>query len=213
MSLSKSPLTYEEEKALHAQGYSLVAGLDEVGRGPLAGPVVAGVVVLPPEPQGTWVGLIRDSKQMTVNQRNLVLPYLEQEALAVSTGFASHREIDQIGIAAATRLAMQRGLESLSIQPQFLILDAFPLPEVQIPQKPIIRGDSLCLSIAAASVVAKVTRDCYMEGQDVLYPRYGFAKNKGYPTQDHLKNLRTFGPSPIHRMSFAPVANWRDTSQ
>lgn len=200
--------TNEEEEALHSQGYSLVAGLDEVGRGPLAGPVVAGVVVLPPSPQGPWVGLIRDSKQMTPNQREAVLPYLHDEALGIETGAASHVEIDELGIVAATRLAMQRALDSLALRPQFLLLDAFPLPNVPIPQKPIIRGDSLCLSIAAASVIAKTTRDRFMVEQDALYPSYAFARNKGYATREHLHNLRALGPCPIHRYSFAPVTNW-----
>jgi ribonuclease HII len=199
---------YEEEEALLRQGYSLVAGLDEVGRGPLAGPVMAGVVILPPYPQGRWVGLIRDSKQMTPTQRQEVLPYLQDEALGIETGAASHEEIDELGIVAATRLAMQRALDSLALRPQFLLLDAFPLPGVPIPQKPIVHGDSLCLSIAAASIVAKVTRDRFMVEQHALYPSYGFARNKGYPTQEHLDNLRALGPCPIHRFSFAPVAEW-----
>ena len=200
--------TFREEAALLGQGYSLVAGLDEAGRGPLAGPVVAGVAILPPNPDWPWIGLIRDSKQMTPSQRERALGYLQDAAVALEAGISSPKEIDELGIVAATRLAMQRALNSLALLPQFLLLDAFPLPGVGIPQKPIVHGDSLCLSIAAASVVAKVTRDSIMEEQDALYPRYGFAKHKGYPTREHLDNLRDHGPCLIHRYSFAPVREW-----
>jgi ribonuclease HII len=198
--------TYREEASLLAQGCSLVAGLDEVGRGPLAGPVVAGVVILRPDPKGSWVRLIRDSKQMTPAQRSYVLPYLQKEALGIETGASSPQEIDEIGIVGATRLAMRRALDALALSPQFLLLDAFPLPGVGIPQKPIVHGDALCLSIAAASIVAKVTRDRLMVQQDTLYPSYGFARHKGYGTQEHLRRLRAIGPCAIHRYSFAPVA-------
>ena len=206
---SRATPTYREEAHLLAQGCSLVAGLDEVGRGPLAGPVVAGVVILPPNPRGHWVKLVRDSKQMTPAQRNYVMPYLREKALGIETGESSSREIDELGIVRATRLAMQRALDGLALLPQFLLLDAFPLPDVHIPQKAIVHGDALCLSIAAASVVAKVTRDRFMEEQDALYPSYGFARHKGYATQEHLRKLRANGPCPIHRYSFAPVAGWR----
>ena len=200
--------SYEEEATLLAQGYSMVAGLDEVGRGPLAGPVVAGVAVLPPNLSGNWVGMVRDSKQMTPAQREHVLPYLRESALALEVGISSSQEIDDLGIVGATRLAMKRALDGLALTPQFLLLDAFPLPGVAIPQKPIVHGDALCLSIAAASVVAKVTRDRIMEEQDALFPSYGFARHKGYATREHLRNLRDHGPCPIHRRSFAPVRDW-----
>ena len=186
----------------------MVAGLDEVGRGPLAGPVVAGVAVLPPNLSGSWVGMVRDSKQMTPAQREHVLPYLRESALALEVGISSSQEIDDLGIVGATRLAMKRALDGLALTPQFLLLDAFPLPGVAIPQKPIVHGDALCLSIAAASVVAKVTRDRIMEEQDALFPSYGFARHKGYATREHLRNLRDHGPCPIHRRSFAPVRDW-----
>lgn len=200
--------SYEEEASLLAQGYSMVAGLDEVGRGPLAGPVVAGVAVLPPNLSGPWVGMVRDSKQMTPTQREYVLPHLQESALALEVGMSSPQEIDDLGIVGATRLAMRRALDGLALTPQFLLLDAFPLPGVQIPQKPIVHGDALCLSIAAASVVAKVVRDRIMEEQDALFPSYGFARHKGYATREHLRNLRDHGPCPIHRRSFAPVREW-----
>ena len=200
--------TYHEESTLRDKGYSLVAGMDEAGRGPLAGPVVAGVVILPPNPSGHWVRLLRDSKQMTRAQREYVLPYLEEIALGIGTGVSSPEEIDQKGIVPATRLAMRRALDSLALIPQYLLLDAFPLPGVKIPQKPIVHGDAVCFSIAAASVVAKVTRDRIMEEQDVSYPSYGFASHKGYGTPEHFAKLREQGPCPIHRYSFAPLRQW-----
>lgn len=203
--------TYREERALLRQGYSLVAGVDEVGRGPLAGPVVAGLAILPPNPRGRWVRHVRDSKQLTPGQRQSALGLLEDVAITLQVGISSHEEVDEHGIVAATRLAMERALNSVPLLPQFLLLDAFPLPGVVIPQKPIVHGDALCLSIAAASIVAKVTRDRIMEQQDDLYPRYGFAKHKGYATEEHLRNLRALGPSPIHRHSFAPVKAWSST--
>ena len=182
-----------------------MAGLDEAGRGPLAGPVVAGAAVLPPGLSGDWVGLIRDSKQMTRAQREYVLAHLEDFALALAAESSSHQEVDELGIVGATRLAMRRALSALPVQPDYLLLDAFPLPGVGTPQKPIVHGDAKCLSIAAASVVAKVTRDRFMEEQDGLYPAYGFARHKGYPTREHLHKLRALGPCSIHRYSFAPV--------
>ena len=204
---SQAP-TVCEEVALLGQGYHFVAGLDEVGRGPLAGPVVAGVVILPPNPKGKWRRLIRDSKQLTHAQRERALSYLQEEALALEVGISSNEEVDEFGIVDATRTAMQRALNSLAILPQFLLLDAISLPRVSIPQKSIVHGDALCLSIAAASIVAKVARDRIMEEQDSLYPSYGFASHKGYATERHLRVLKAKGPCPIHRRSFAPVKDW-----
>ena len=200
--------TYREETVLLDQGFSLVAGLDEVGRGPLAGPVLAAVAVLPPRPRGRWVRMVRDSKQLTPKQRDQVMPYLRDVALALEVGASSPQEVDELGIAPATRLAMKRAVNALPLHPTFLLLDAFPLPEVPIPQKAIVKGDALCLSIAAASIVAKVTRDRIMRYQDELYPGYGFAEHKGYATGKHLANLRRLGPCPIHRYSFAPVKEY-----
>ena len=200
--------TYQEEASLLGLGYSLVAGLDEVGRGPLAGPVLAGLVVFPANPKGRWVRLIRDSKQMTPAQREHALPYIEDSALALSIGASTPQEIDELGIVGATRLAMARALGSVALLPQFLLLDALTLPAVDIPQRAIVRGDSLCLSIAAASIVAKVARDSLMRDEDAAYPGYGFAQHKGYCTPEHLRNLRRLGPCSIHRYSFAPVKEW-----
>lgn len=201
--------TYDEEAYLLRRGFYLVAGVDEAGRGPLAGPVVAGVVILPPDPDGEWVPLVRDSKQMTRLRREEVFDCLNEEALGVAAGVSSHGEIDEHGIVPATRLAVRRAISSLALQPQFLLLDAFPIPGVDIPQKPIVHGDALCLSIAAASIVAKVTRDRLMEEQDALYPEYGFARHKGYATREHLRLLDERGPCPIHRHSFSPIRHWQ----
>ena len=197
--------TYREELALFDQGFSLVAGLDEAGRGPLAGPVVAGVAVLPQRPEGPWVGLVRDSKQMTRAQRDEVLPHLRASALALEVGVSGPDEIDELGIVRATCLAMERALNSMALLPQYLLLDAFPLPGAKIPQKPIVHGDALCLSIAAASIVAKVTRDRMMEEADSRYPGYGFSRHKGYATREHLRRLKLRGPCAIHRYTYAPV--------
>ncbi len=197
--------TFDEETVLIERGYSLVAGLDEVGRGPLAGPVVAGVAILPPDLEPDLAARINDSKQLTPKQRRDVLGPLREAALGLETGASSAREIDDIGIVRATRLAMRRALDNLLLTPHFLLLDAFPLPEVSIPQKPIIRGDALCLSIAAASIVAKVTRDRVMAEADAKYPGYRFASNKGYASSYHLSVLETKGPCPIHRFSFSPM--------
>ena len=194
-----------EETALLGQGYSLVAGMDEAGRGPLAGPVVAGLIILPRSLSGPWVKDIRDSKVMTRIQREKVFGHLEEEALGFQSGAASALEIDQLGIVPATRLAMTRALNALALMPQFLLLDAFPLPGVDIPQLAIVKGAATCLSIAAASVVAKVTRDRMMEELDEQFPGYGFAQNKGYGTGEHMRILEELGPCPIHRFSFEPI--------
>ena len=197
---------FKEETALLSAGYSCIAGLDEVGRGPIAGPVVAGAVVLPHPPRRSWMRGIRDSKALTGPQREELAPIIEREALGAQVGMSTSEEIDRLGIVKATHRAMERALDSLTPAPQHLLLDAFPLPTVPLPQTPIIKGDAHCLSIAAASIVAKVARDRMMDEADELYPGYGFADHKGYATSQHLANLRRLGPSPIHRYSFAPVS-------
>ena len=200
--------SYKEEAGLLEQGYVMVAGVDEAGRGPLAGPVVAGAVVLPPNPKGRWVRRVRDSKEMTALERNRVYGRLRQVALGIEAGSASEEEIDEIGIVPATQLAMKRAIVALALQPQFLILDAITVPELDVPQRSIIDGDALCLSIAAASIVAKVTRDRFMVQQHERYPGYGFLRNKGYATAEHLRRLRSLGPCPLHRYTFAPIKGW-----
>ena len=194
------------EHTLRELGFRRVAGIDEVGRGPLAGPVTASAVVMPEEVPETWFGLIRDSKQMSAERREFACEQIQLHARAVGVGSASSTEIDLMGIVPATRLAMTRALEDLDVAPDHLLIDALELPEVDLPQTPIIKGDAISISIAAASVVAKVTRDRLMVGSyELRHPGYGFARNKGYGTAEHMAALRMLGPCPIHRYSFAPV--------
>ena len=195
-----------EESALIALGYSYVAGIDEVGRGPLAGPVVAGLVVFPPGIKGRWLRSVRDSKLLSRKEREDVLPRIRAACLAAETGMSSAQEIDEVGIVPATRLAVSRALGSMALLPQYLLVDALDLPDVDIPQKSIVHGDARCLSIAAASIVAKVERDRLMTEADERYPGYSFASNKGYASAEHLRALESLGPCEIHRLSFAPIS-------
>lgn len=197
-----------EETALQGLGYSYVAGIDEVGRGPLAGPVMAGVVVFPPGLRGRWLRSVRDSKVLTAKQREDILPRIRDTAIVAEVGSSSAAEVDEIGIVPATRLAIERALNSIPLLPQYLLLDALDLPAVKIPQKSIIDGDAKCVSIAAASIVAKVERDRLMAEADEQYPGYAFASNKGYGTAQHLRELRERGPCEIHRFTFAPVRDF-----
>ena len=194
-----------EENGLRATGYRIIAGLDEAGRGPIAGPVVAGAAVLPHKIEGDWSQLIRDSKKLTPAQRESALLRLADTSAVISTGSASATEIDRIGIVPAVRLAMIRALETLPLAPDFLLLDAFPLPDSNLPQKAIVKGDASCMSIAAASIAAKVERDRVMCELDEKFPGYGFAIHKGYCTNVHIEALNELGPSTIHRITFAPV--------
>ena len=194
------------EQRLSALGFSYVAGVDEVGRGPLAGPVTAAAVIMPEEIPDTWSGLIRDSKQLSSERREFACEQIRLHARAVGVGSASSSEIDSMGIVPATRLAMTRALDDLGTVPDHLLIDALELPDVGLPQTPIIKGDAISISIAAASIVAKVTRDRLMaESYESRHPGYGFARNKGYGTAEHMEALQTLGPCPIHRYSFAPV--------
>ena len=205
MGYSSPPPTFAEELALYARGYHLIAGIDEVGRGPLAGPLVAAAVVLPLNFNLPWLSGVRDSKQITPRQREAIFSHIQESGLAWATGIVSPQEVDSSGITAATKNAMLQAVHLLPQRPSFLLIDALPLPESGMPHKAIIKGDQLCLSIAAASIVAKVTRDRMMEEEDLRYPGYGFAAHKGYHTRAHLEHLHRLGPSPIHRRSFAPV--------
>ena len=196
----------EEERRLHLQGYSQVAGVDEVGRGPLAGPVVAAAVILP-DLKGRRVRnvtLIRDSKLLRPQEREIAAVLVRRIAVSASIGSAGPDEIDRMGIAPATRLAMRRALEGLPQPPDHLLVDAFPLAWRNLPYTAIVGGDRLCTAIAAASIVAKVYRDALMVEMDSRYPGYGFAGHKGYATKAHLHALAQLGPCPIHRRSFSP---------
>jgi len=194
-----------EERALWLQGLDLVAGVDEVGRGPLAGPVVAAAVILSPSSDFRWLFHVRDSKQLSSSHRRELAAYIWRDALAIGVGFISHTAVDRLRIAEATRQAMLRAVGELRRRPQYLIIDALSLPACSLPHKGIIGGDARCISIAAASIVAKVARDRYMQGQDRRFSGYDFARNKGYPTRRHLDALHRLGPCDLHRRSFAPV--------
>jgi len=201
--------TLEEEEALLSQGYSFIAGLDEAGRGCLAGPVVAAAVMLPLTAHiATLLDMlegVRDSKQMTAAAREHCFTLIQQHALAISVGIGSVALIDRRNILQATKLVMKDALAQLSPAPQALLLDALALHDVPLPQRSLIKGDVRCLSIAAASVIAKVTRDRLMLLLHQEYPAYGFNQHKGYGTPSHLAALQLYGATPHHRQSFAPV--------
>ncbi len=204
MRRDQSP-TYDEETALLEEGYAVIAGVDEAGRGSLAGPVVAGAVVFPLYSDQDWIAGIRDSKLLTPRRRKAALQSMCDASVTMAAGVASSREIDGTGIVEATRTAMARAIDALPVLPDFLLLDAILLPDVDIPQRSIIKGDAKCLSIAAASIVAKVTRDSMMQDLDGEYPGYGFAQHKGYGTRQHINALDNLGACPLHRRTFAPV--------
>jgi ribonuclease HII len=195
------------ERRLQTQGSWRIAGVDEAGRGPLAGPGVAAAVVLPPDLSGSepWLGLVNDSKRLSAAQRERALEFIHRHSLAVGVGQADHREIDETGIVPATIKAMLQAVAKLPVPPDHLLLDFIPIKTCPHPYQAIVRGDSISYSIAAASIVAKVTRDRLMQQADPDFPGYCFARHKGYPTVEHLARLQALGPCPIHRRSFAPV--------
>ncbi|HDN79683.1 MAG TPA: ribonuclease HII [Chloroflexi bacterium] len=195
------------ERELLEQGYRFIAGLDEAGRGAWAGPVVAGAVILPFDAPFLEEALaeVNDSKKLKPAQREELFEVISTIALSIGVGFVPPQRIDQVGIVQATKEAMMLALSQLSPCPHFLLIDYLELPFISIPQKGIASGDALCLSIASASVVAKVCRDRWMAAMDKRYPGYSFASNKGYGTPFHRQALMRLGPSPIHRHSFAPV--------
>jgi ribonuclease HII len=191
------------EKALWSTNIQIIAGIDEAGRGSLAGDVAAAAVIFPNNTALLRVlSGVRDSKQMTPAQREHWAEEIKREATGWSVGFASSLEIDTMGIAPATRLAIRRALNSLPISPQHLLVDYIKLPECAIPQTPLVKGDARCLSIAAASVLAKTARDDLMRRYDQEYPGYGFARHKGYGTASHRAAIAQMGASPLHRHSF-----------
>ncbi len=190
------------ETSAWACGFRRIAGLDEAGRGPLAGPVVVAVVILPRR----WsLPLLDDSKLLSANQRSALYASIINHAQGWGIGTASEKEIDSLNILGATRLAGYRAIQHLNSPPDYLLLDALHIPSVLIRQRPIIKGDQLSISIAAASVVAKVTRDRIMDTYHERFPEYQFHLHKGYPTPAHLKRLHEFGPCAGHRLSFRPV--------
>ncbi|MDE6894870.1 MAG: ribonuclease HII [Lachnospiraceae bacterium] len=186
----------------------LICGIDEAGRGPLAGPVVAGAVILPRDCQILY---LNDSKKLTARRRELLYEEIMEKALAVGTGVVSHARIDEINILQATYEAMRQAIEKLGMEPDILLNDAVTIPEVTLKQVPIIKGDAKSVSIAAASVIAKVTRDRMMVEMDQKYPGYGFASNKGYGSAAHIASIREMGPCEIHRKTF--IRNFTDHAE
>ena len=193
-------LRYESE--LLRAGYRTIAGTDEAGRGPLAGPVVAAAVILYPE---QMLSGVNDSKKLTERQRERLFPLIMAEARAVAIGICDHGEIDKLNILRASLEAMRRAVTSLTVAADFILIDGTFSLTLELPQQTIIKGDSLSLSIAAASIIAKVTRDRLMVEYDALYPGYGFAAHKGYPSAAHRAAIARLGPCPIHRKSFRGV--------
>jgi len=195
--------TEEFEQEARRCGYRRIAGVDEAGRGPLAGPVVAAAVILPVRCR--LIG-VDDSKQLSVSERDRLYAAIMDRAVGVGVGSSPAEEIDRINILEATKLAMRRALGELSPAPDYVLIDAVSLTGVLMPVRPIIKGDALSLSIAAASIVAKVTRDRLMAQFHEIYPQYNFLSHKGYGTEEHLARLAEYGPSPVHRRTFAPVS-------
>ena len=189
------------EKKLYKKNITLIAGVDEVGRGPLVGPVVAAAVILP---KNYKLDGLDDSKKLTEKKREKLFPIIMNDAIAVGIGECSAKEIDEINIYEASRKAMMKELDNLKVKPEYILVDAMPL-FTEIPHEAIIHGDALSLSIAAASVIAKVTRDKMMIDLDKEYPMYGFKKHKGYPTKLHLENLHKYGPLENYRFTYGPV--------
>lgn len=190
---------WEIEKTWADRGFHAICGIDEAGRGPLAGPVCAVAVILP---EGLEIPGLNDSKKLTDKKRRELFPIIEEQALAYGIGWASQEEIDDINILQATFLAMSRAVEQLNIRPDLALVDGNRAPTLDLPVETVVKGDSLSASIAAASVLAKVSRDDVMLRMAEEYPGYGFEVHKGYGTKAHYEALRTFGPSPIHRRTF-----------
>ncbi len=203
-------MRYAEEKACEDQGFRLVAGVDEVGRGCLAGPVVASAVIMSRRICPPWYTEVRDSKLLSPRQRERLSPYIHERAISIGTGTVDSCLIDSLGMTAAVHLAMKRAVQQLTPRPDFVLIDYLTVPGLGCPQKGVVDGDSLVFSIACASIVAKVYRDHLMQQLDRRYPGYGLARHKGYGTQEHLEGLRKLGPSPVHRRLFSPV---RHTAQ
>ncbi len=187
------------EKDAYLRGYKYVAGIDEAGRGPLAGPVVAACVILP---EHCIIEGLNDSKKLTPAKRNSLYDIIVKSAISIGLGTADEKCIDEINILNATKLAMRLSVEQAGIKPEFLLIDAVKLSDVDIPQRSVIKGDTLSVSIAAASIIAKVSRDRLIEAKDSMYPQYGFKKHKGYGTAEHINAIKKYGICPIHRVSF-----------
>ena len=190
---------WQIERDAYAGGFDLICGVDEAGRGPLAGPVCAAAVILP---RGLEIPGLNDSKKLTDKKRRELYDVIVSEAEVYGIAFATEQEIDEINILQATFLAMERAVSHLSVRPDLALVDGNRAPKLPLPVKTVVKGDSLSANIAAASILAKVTRDRLLEELDTQYPAYGFAVHKGYGTKRHYEALREFGPCPVHRMSF-----------
>ena len=186
----------------------VIAGIDEAGRGPLAGPVAAGAVILPEDHDILY---LNDSKKLSAKKRDMLFDQIKEEALAWSVALVEPARIDEINILQATYEAMRLAVSQLKVKPSVLVNDAVTIPGIALPQVPVVKGDAKCISIAAASILAKVTRDRIMEEMDAKYPEYGFAKHKGYGTREHMNAIREHGPCPIHRRSF--IGHFVDPNQ
>ncbi len=196
------------ELMLRERGYKYVCGVDEAGRGPLAGPVVAAAVILPTD---CSIEGLQDSKQLTADQRDRLFEELADDSIVSAVGIMDHAAIDTMNILRASLMAMRKAVLDLAQTPDVVLVDGtFPVPNLSQPQYAIVKGDSRCRAIAAASIVAKVTRDRIMSRYQDIYPHFSFAAHKGYPTAEHLRELREFGPCDIHRRSFRPVAEMLD---
>ena len=192
-------MTYEYENLYHGQGYQLVCGVDEAGRGPLAGPVFAAAVILP---EGLEDIGLNDSKKLTEKKRDALFDIIKEKAVAWCVASADENEIDRLNILHATYLAMKRAVDGLSVRPDLALIDGNRKPNTGIPEVTIVKGDAKSISVAAASILAKVSRDRYMLELDKQYPEYEFAQHKGYPTALHYEKIKEHGISPVHRLSF-----------
>ena len=190
---------WEIENSFYSEEIRVICGVDEAGRGPLAGPVCAAAVILPANLE---IPGLTDSKKLTDKKRRELYPVIKEQAIAFGIGFATEQEIDEINILQATFLAMQRAIDQLAVKPDLALIDGNRQKDFGVPAKTVVKGDSLSASIAAASILAKVTRDDLMLKQAEIYPQYKFDIHKGYGTKAHYEALREFGPSPIHRMTF-----------
>ena len=206
-------LDLETEKQIFASGYRLIGGIDEAGRGPLAGPVVAACVVIGPDFKidDEDLKLVADSKKLSAKRREKLFGVIKNKALAVEIGVVNNKVIDRVNILQSAFLAMRQALERLSLQPDYVLVDGnLKIPQLKQEQSAIIDGDAKVFAIAAASIIAKVSRDWLMLEADKKYPEYEFARHKGYGTKRHLEKIKEFGPCPLHRLSFAPFAVKKD---
>ncbi len=203
---TRTPELKKLEELLSSGEYTAICGVDEVGRGPLAGPVVAAAVIVPPDIR---IHGVADSKKLTPLQRDAVFETIAEMGLICAVGIIDNDDIDKMNIHRASLMAMRKAIMDLKLKPDIVLIDGnFPIPNIKYPQYPIIDGDNCCQAISAASVVAKVTRDRIMDRMEALYPSFSFSKHKGYSTPDHLEELRTHGPCEIHRKTYKPVAEF-----